>query len=159
MAISEGEAAPDFTLHDQVNGTHRLHNMRGRNVVLVFYPKAETPGCTRQACALRDHQADYAKRNAVVLGISPDTVEDVKAFDDNHGLNYTLLADPEREVIDAYGVWKEREVGGETYAGVERTTIIVDAEGTVAKVFPKISPTDHDELVLAALADLAGAPA
>ena len=150
--IAQGEAAPDFTLPDQRGEPVSLSSLRGKPVVLYFYPKADTPGCTTQACGIRDHSADYDAAGAVVLGVSPDTVEDIKRFHGGQGLNFTLLADADHAVADQYGTWGEKKMYGKTYMGVARATFIIDPEGTVAHVIPKASPKTHDEQVLALLA-------
>jgi len=152
--LSEGTTAPDFTLQDQNGEEVTLSELRGRPVVVYFYPRADTPGCTTQACGVRDHRADYEKAGARVLGISPDTVEDIAKFADKYSLDFTLLADPDHAVADAYGAWGEKSMYGKKYMGVHRATFIVDAEGKIAKVFPKVSPKTHDDQVLAALAEL-----
>jgi peroxiredoxin Q/BCP len=121
---------------------------------VYFYPKAATPGCTVQACGVRDHQADYDKTGATVLGISPDPVAKVKKFHDKEGLNFALLADEGHHVADAYGVWAEKSMYGKTYFGNERTTFIIDPVGKVAEVLRKVKSAEHDALVLAALEEL-----
>jgi thioredoxin-dependent peroxiredoxin len=150
--IAEGEHAPDFTLPDQDGNPVTLSGLAGRRVVLYFYPKADTPGCTTQACGIRDHSTDYEAAGAVVLGVSPDTVEDIKRFHGGQGLNFTLLADADHAVAERYGTWGEKKMYGKTYMGVQRATFIIDADGTVAHVIPKASPKTHDEQVLALLA-------
>ena len=155
--VAEGQEAPDFTLADQDGNEVTLSELRGSPVVLYFYPRADTPGCTTQACGIRDHRADYEKAGAQVLGVSPDTVEAQHKFAGKHSLDFTLLADPDHEVADLYGVWGEKKMYGKTYMGVQRATFVIDAEGRVAKVFPKVSPKTHDEVVLEALGELAAA--
>ena len=155
--IEEGTAAPDFTLPDQDGEDVTLSELRGRPVVLYFYPKADTPGCTTQACGVRDHLPDYEQAGAVVLGVSPDPVGAVKKFHDKQGLNFTLLADADHAICDRYGAWVEKTNYGRTYWGAQRCTFVIDPEGTVATVIPKVSPKTHDEVVLAALAELAAA--
>ena len=155
--IAEGERAPDFTLLDQDGEPVTLSDLAGRHVVLYFYPKADTPGCTTQACGVRDHQSAYAEAGAVVIGVSPDTVKAVKKFHDKQGLNFTLLADADHAVCDLYGVWAEKSMYGRTYWGAQRSTFVIDPEGTVATVIPKVSPKTHDDVVLAALAELTAA--
>ena len=150
--IEEGRQAPDFTLPDQDGNDITLSDLRGRTVVLYFYPKADTPGCTTQACGIRDHQADYDAAGAVVLGVSPDPVEAIKKFHGGQSLNFTLLADADHAVCETYGVWAEKSMYGRTYWGAQRATFIIDADGTVAHVIPKASPKTHDEQVLALLA-------
>jgi peroxiredoxin Q/BCP len=155
--IEPGAKAPDFTLPDQDGNDVSLSGLAGRTVVLYFYPKAGTPGCTTQACGIRDHEADYEAAGATVIGVSPDPVAAVKRFHDKQGLNFTLLADADHAVAEAYGVWAEKSNYGRTYWGNLRATFIIDAEGTVAHVIPKASPKTHDEVVLAALRELAAA--
>ena len=152
--IEEGTEAPDFTLPDQDGEDVTLSSLRGRPVVLYFYPKADTPGCTTQACGIRDHSADYEAAGATVLGVSPDPVKDVKKFHGGQSLNFTLLADEDHSVCDLYGVWAEKSMYGRTYWGALRATFVIDADGRIAKVFPKVSPKTHDEIVLGALAEL-----
>jgi thioredoxin-dependent peroxiredoxin len=151
--IEPGDPAPDFQLPDQDGRAVKLSDFRGQPVVVYFYPKAATPGCTTQACGVRDHRADYAKARAVVLGISPDPVAKVKKFHDKEGLNFALLADEGHRVADAYGVWVEKSMYGRTYMGNERTTFVVDPDGKVARVLRKVKPATHDELVLKALGE------
>lgn len=153
--IQPGDTAPDFELPDQDGEPVRLSELRGRPVVLYFYPKADTPGCTTQACGVRDHLPDYEQAGAVVLGASPDPVAKVKRFHDKQGLNFKLLADEDHSVAESYGVWVEKSMYGRTYWGAQRATFIIDADGTVAHVIPKVSPKTHDEVVLARLAALA----
>ena len=148
--------APDFTLPNQDGEPVTLSSLRGKPVVLYFYPKADTPGCTTQACAVRDHSDDYAARDAVVLGVSPDPVEKVKKFHDKHDMNFTLLADADHDVAEQYGVWAEKSMYGKTYWGNLRATFVIAPDGTVAHVLPKVSPKTHDEEVLAALDALTG---
>src|ERR687886_2175483 len=155
--IESDQPAPDFTLPDQDGEPVTLSGLRGRPVVLYFYPKADTPGCTTQACGIRDHAADYDAAGGVVLGVSPDPVGAVKRFHDKQGLNFTLLADTDHAVCDAYGVWAEKSMYGRTYWGALRATFIIDASGTVARVFPKVSPKTHDDVVLGALDELGAA--
>jgi peroxiredoxin Q/BCP len=149
--LSEGDAAPDFTLPAQEGNPVTLSDLRGQTVVLYFYPRADTPGCTTQACGVRDHAADYEAIDARVIGISPDPVAAVRRFDDKFGLGFTLLSDEDHSVADAYGTWVEKRMYGKTYWGVQRATFIIDAEGRIAKVFPKVSPKTHDDVVLEAL--------
>jgi peroxiredoxin Q/BCP len=153
--VEEGESAPDFTLPDQNGNPVTLSELRGRPVVLYFYPKADTPGCTTQACGIRDRRADYDRARATVVGVSPDTVAAQKKFAEKYSLDFTLLADENHEVAELYGVWGEKKMYGKSYMGVQRATFIIDPEGTVAHVIPKASPKTHDDVVLAALAELA----
>jgi thioredoxin-dependent peroxiredoxin len=158
MTPQPGDKAPDFTLPDQQGDDVSLSGLRGKTVVLYFYPKADTPGCTTQACGIRDHRADYAKAGAVVLGVSPDPVAAVAKFDQKYGLEFPLLADSDHAVTDAYGVWVEKSKYGRTYMGAQRATFIIDADGVVRHVIPKVTPKTHDEEVLAALEQLNAAP-
>ena len=147
----QGDQAPDFELPDQDGNPVKLWDLRGQPVVVYFYPKADTPGCTTQACGVRDHRADYAKVGSVVLGISPDPVKKVKKFHEKYDLDFALLADEGHAVADAYGVWAEKSMYGKSYKGNERTTFIIDADGKIAEVLRKVKPAEHDALVLAAL--------
>lgn len=155
--IEQGQSAPDFELPDQDGNPVRLSDLRGQTIVLYFYPKADTPGCTTQACGIRDHRADYEATGAVVLGVSPDPVKDVKHFHDKQGLNFALLADADHSVCELYGVWGEKNMYGRTYMGAQRSTFIIDASGTVAHVIPKVSPKTHDDEVLAVLGEMSAA--
>ena len=152
--IEPGQPAPDFELPDQDGNPVRLRDLRGRRVVLYFYPKADTPGCTTQACGVRDRAPDYAAAGAVVLGVSPDPVAKVKRFHDKFTLGFNLLADTDHAVADAYGVWAEKSMYGRTYWGNQRTTFVIDEDGVVRHVIPKVSPKMHDDEVLEALAQL-----
>ncbi len=152
--VEEGRKAPDFTLPDQHGEKVKLSDLRGAPVVLYFYPRADTPGCTTQACGIRDRRADYEKAGARVLGVSPDPVEDVAKFDDKYDLEFTLLADADHKVAEKYGTWVEKNNYGKKYMGVQRATFVIDPQGQVAKVFPKVKPAEHDEQVLAALGEL-----
>jgi thioredoxin-dependent peroxiredoxin len=153
--IEPGGPAPDFTLDDQDGNPVSLADQRGRWALVYFYPKADTPGCTAQACSARDHSADYEAANAVVLGVSPDSVADLRKFADKYGLAFTLLADEGGRVAQQYGVWVEKNRYGRTYFGNERSSVLVDPEGNIAQVFPNVKPAEHDELVLGALKELA----
>jgi peroxiredoxin Q/BCP len=152
--IDAGTPAPDFELPDQDGNPVTLASLRGHPVVLYFYPKADTPGCTTQACSIRDHSSDYAALSATVLGVSPDPVAKVKKFHTKYDLDFKLLADSDHAVAEQYGVWAEKSMYGRTYWGNLRATFIIDGDGTVAAVLPKVSPKTHDAAVLAALADL-----
>ncbi|MHB1809820.1 MAG: thioredoxin-dependent thiol peroxidase [Solirubrobacteraceae bacterium] len=152
--ITQGEQAPDFELPDEDGNLVKLSALRGKPTVVYFYPKADTPGCTTQACSVRDHEADYAKAGVRVLGISPDPVKAVKRFHDKHDLGFTLLADEDHAVTEAYGVWVEKSMYGRTYWGAQRSTFVLDADGIVAHVIEKASPKTHDDEVLKALAAL-----
>jgi thioredoxin-dependent peroxiredoxin len=149
--ISPGDKAPNFTLPDQDGNQVRLSGLRGRKVVLYFYPKADTPGCTTQACGVRDRAADYDAAGAVVLGVSRDPVERIAKFDDKHSLGFPLLSDADHTVAEAYGVWVEKSMYGRKFMGMQRSTFVIDPKGKVTHVFPKVSPKTHDDVVLAAL--------
>jgi peroxiredoxin Q/BCP len=151
--IEVGESAPDFELPDQDGRPVRLEDFRGQRVVVYFYPKANTPGCTTQACGVRDRKADYAQAGAVVLGVSPDPVAKVQKFHEKYSLDFPLLADEDHSVAEAFGVWVEKSMYGRKYFGNERTTFIVDSEGKIAKVLRKVKPAEHDEQVLGALGE------
>ena len=153
--IEPGDKAPDFTLPDQDGREVKLSDFHGTPVVVYFYPKADTPGCTTQACGVRDHAPDYAKAGATVLGVSPDPVAKVKKFHDKQSLNFSLLADEGHKVADEYGVWVEKSMYGKTYFGNERTTFVIGPDGKVAAVLRKVKPAEHDELVLKALGEAA----
>jgi thioredoxin-dependent peroxiredoxin len=149
--VEQGAQAPDFELSDQDGNPVRLADFRGRTLVLYFYPKADTPGCTTQACGIRDRAGEYEAAGARVVGVSPDPVAAVKKFHGGQSLNFTLLADEDHAVCEAYGVWVEKTNYGRTYWGASRSTFIIDGEGTVEHVIPKASPKTHDDEVLAVL--------
>ncbi len=146
-----GSAAPEFTLNSQDGTEVRLKDFRGRKVVLYFYPKDDTSGCTKQACDLRDHIGEIEAKGAVVLGVSPDSAKSHEKFRAKYDLPFTLLADEEHRVADAYGVWKEKSMYGRKYWGNERTTFIIDEEGRIAHVLPKVKPETHTDQILALL--------
>jgi thioredoxin-dependent peroxiredoxin len=150
--MEPGETAPDFTLRDQDGNTVRLSDLRGRSVVLYFYPKADTPGCTTQACGVRDRTAEYASADAVVLGVSPDPPEKLRKFADKYDLGFTLLADEDHGVAEKYGVWVQKSMYGKKYWGNERTTFVIAADGKIASVLRKVKPGEHDDRVLGELA-------
>ncbi len=150
--IEQGQQAPDFELPDQDGRPVSLASLRGRRVVVYFYPKADTPGCTTQACGVRDRVEEYDAAGATVLGVSPDPVKAVKRFHDKQGLNFTLLADEDHAVSEQYGVWVEKSMYGKTYWGAERTTFVIDEQGVVTEVLRKVKPKQHDDLVLGSLA-------
>jgi peroxiredoxin Q/BCP len=155
--IQPGEQAPDFELPDHDGTPVRLSELRGRPVVLYFYPKASTPGCTTQACGIRDHRADYEAAGVTVLGVSPDPVSAVKRFHDEQDLNFRLLADEDHAVAERYGAWGEKSMYGKAYMGVTCSTFLIDADGVVRHVIPKASPKTHDDVVLRALGEMAAA--
>jgi peroxiredoxin Q/BCP len=149
--VEEGKPAPDFELTSDSGEQVKLSDFRGKPVVLYFYPKDDTPGCTKQACGIRDNYEAFTDRRAVVLGVSPDEVTAHVKFKEKYGLPFILLADPEHKVADDYGVWGEKSAYGKTYMGVERSTFLIDSEGNVAKVMRKVKPDTHADDVLAAL--------
>jgi thioredoxin-dependent peroxiredoxin len=147
----QGKPAPDFTLLDQTGKKVTLSKLKGSPVVVYFYPKDDTPGCTKEACGFRDAFADYKKAGAVILGVSPDDSESHAKFAQKFDLPFTLLADQGNKVSEAYGVWKEKNMYGKKYMGVERTTFVIDRQGKVAKVFPKVKVDGHSAEVLEAI--------
>ncbi len=155
--LQTGEKAPQFTLPDQDGRDVSLSDFAGKTVVLYFYPKADTPGCTTQACGVRDHLPNYAEAGAVVIGVSPDPSANVKRFADKFDLDFTLLGDEDHAVCEAYGVWGEKSMYGRTYWGAQRATFIIDADGVIAHVIPRVSPRTHDDEVLKALETLSAA--
>ncbi|HWC87289.1 MAG TPA: thioredoxin-dependent thiol peroxidase [Solirubrobacteraceae bacterium] len=155
--IEPGDQAPDFTLPDQRGEPVTLSALQGKPVVLYFYPKADTPGCTTQACGVRDHALDYEFAGAVVLGVSPDPVKPIARFAEKFALGFSLLSDEEHRVAQAYGVWVQKSMYGRTYMGMERTTFVIGPDGVVTDVFRRVKPAQHDELVLGALAAPEGA--
>ena len=152
--IEEGQEAPDFELPDQDGEPVRLSSLRGKRVVLYFYPRADTPGCTAQACAIRDRQAEFDEAGAVVLGVSPDPVKALRKFADKYALPFTLLSDEDHAVAEAYGTWVHKPARGYMKArmGIERSTFVIDAGGKVERVLRKVKARGHDELVLSGLA-------
>lgn len=152
--LEPGAQAPTFTLPDQNGERVSLADLRGRPVVLYFYPKAATPGCTTQACGVRDHRADYERAGATVLGISRDAVPALAAFAEKHDLGFPLLSDADHAVAEAYGVWVEKQMYGRTHMGMQRSTFMIDPEGTIVNVIPKADPKTHDEVVLEALEEV-----
>jgi len=150
--LPEGAEAPDFTLPDQNGDPATLSDLRGAPVVLYFYPRADTPGCTAQACGVRDHADAYEAARVTVMGVSPDPHGAVARFAEKYSLRFPLLADEDHAVAEAYGVWGEKRMYGKTYWGVSRSTFIIDSEGRIAKVMPQVSPETHDDEVLSALA-------
>jgi peroxiredoxin Q/BCP len=150
--VEEGKPAPDFELSTDNGARIKLSSLRGKPVVLYFYPKDDTPGCTTQACGIRDAYADFRARGAVVLGVSPDDQASHVKFKEKYSLPFTLLADPEHKVAEEYGVWKERNSYGKKSMGIERSTFVIDADGNVAKVMRRVKPDTHAADVLATLA-------
>jgi peroxiredoxin Q/BCP len=154
--LAEGDRAPDFTLPDQDGNEVSLSELKGETVVLYFYPRADTPGCTTQACGIRDHGSEYRGLGARVLGVSPDDPEALRKFADNQRLDFTLLADPDHKVAEKYGAWGEKSMYGKKYMGMLRSTFIIDSKGKIARVFPKVQPKKHDAIVLKALGEMPG---
>ena len=152
--IEEGAKAPDFTLPTHDGSKLKLSSLKGAPVVLYFYPKDDTPGCTKEACGFRDAKAGLAKHKAVVLGVSPDTPESHEAFRRKFKLPFTLLADTNHAVAEKYGAWREKSMYGKTFMGIARSTFVIDAAGRIAKVFTGVKPEGHDREVLAAVAAL-----
>ena len=149
--VEEGSPAPDFTLTSDSGEAVTLSSLKGAPVVLYFYPRDDTPGCTTQACGIRDAWGEFEKAGAVVLGVSPDSATSHVKFKDKYELPFTLLADEDHSTAEAYGVWVEKSMAGKTFMGVERSTFVIDADGNVAKVMRRVKPDTHADDVLAAL--------
>jgi len=152
--IIEGKKAPAITLKDQDGAKVSLNDFQGKNIVLYFYPKDNTSGCTKEACNFREDFPKFGKLNAVILGVSPDSVESHKKFTAQYNLPFSLLSDENKEVIEKYGVWKEKSMYGRKYMGVERSTFIIDKDGKVRKVFRKVKVADHNREVTEVLTEL-----
>jgi thioredoxin-dependent peroxiredoxin len=152
--VEEGETAPDFTLPADDGRQVKLSDLRGKPVVLYFYPKDDTPGCTKEACAFRDRTRELAAKGAVVLGVSPDDVASHGQFRDKYSLNFPLLADAGHQVAERYGAWREKNMYGKTSMGIQRSTFLIDGDGKVRKVWKKVNVDGHDEAVLEALGGL-----
>lgn len=146
-----GKKAPAFKLKNQDDETVELKDFAGKTLVLYFYPKADTPGCTTQACGIRDRWEEYEKAGAVVVGVSPDTPDKLAKFKEKYKLPFTLIGDPDHKVAEKYGVWVEKSMYGKKYMGVQRSTFIIDGNGRLAEVLLKVQPKKHDDLVLKAL--------
>ncbi len=151
MTISAGKPAPDFTLRDETNTPRKLSDFQGKPVVLYFYPKDDTPGCTTEACNFRNDYDTYRKAGVVILGVSPDSPSDHTKFKEKYNLPFTLLADDGHQVCNLYGVWGPKKFAGREYEGVFRTTFLIDANGKIKKVFENVKPDGHSTEVLAAL--------
>jgi len=147
MALQTGDRAPEIR-----SGSFQLSKLRGKRVVIFFFPKADTPGCTKEACEFRDSSKKFAKMDAEIVGISPDKPEAQSKLATKYGLPYSFVPDPEHSIAEAYGVWKEKSMYGRKYMGIERTTFLIGAEGKIEKIFPKVKPEGHAAEVLAALA-------
>ena len=152
--LQPGDIAPDFTLHDQDGTAVSLQEFRGRPVILYFYPAAMTPGCTTQACDFTESLSQLKAHGYTVLGVSPDAPERLAKFRDKETLGITLLSDPDHATLEAYGAWGEKSMYGKKYMGMLRSTFIIGPDGKIARVFPKVQPKKHDDLVLKALAEL-----
>ncbi len=146
--ITVGVAAPDFTLPAGDGTTLSLSDLRGRTVVLYFYPKDHTSGCTREACDFQEHLGRLKKKGVVVLGVSPDSVESHRKFAEKYGLSFPLISDAKKELVKKYGVWKEKSLYGKKYMGVERTTLVIDGKGVITHIFPKVKVNGHVEELL-----------
>jgi peroxiredoxin Q/BCP len=151
--LKEGTTAPAFKTTDANGETVSLKELRGQKVVLYFYPKDDTPGCTKEACSFRDEFAKFKKSGIAVLGVSPDTEKSHKKFETKYKLPFTLLADTDHAIAESYGVWGEKKFMGRTYMGVNRTTFLIDEKGKIKKVFEKVKPEDHASEVLEAFAE------
>ena len=152
--VEPGERAPAFTLTADDGSKVRLFDLKGRPVVLYFYPRDDTPGCTREACAFRDRKAELQKHGAAVLGVSTDSLESHRSFRDKFELNFPLLVDADHNVAERYGAWREKNMYGKKSMGIQRSTFLIDSDGKVAKVWKQVKVDGHDEQVLAALAEL-----
>ena len=152
--VEPGQRAPAFTLMSDEGSKVRLADLKGRPVVLYFYPRDDTPGCTREACAFRDRQAAIKKLGAVVLGVSADSIASHGKFRDKYRLNFPLLADEDHAVAEKYGAWREKNMYGKKSMGIQRSTFLIDADGKVARAWRRVNVDGHDEQVLAALAEL-----
>jgi peroxiredoxin Q/BCP len=153
LKLKVGDVAPEFSVATNGGGRVSLADYKGKNVVLYFYPKDDTPGCTKEACSFRDNFAALKKRGAVVLGVSPDPVKSHDKFVEKFKLPFTLLADDEKTIVTAYGVWGEKSFMGRNYMGVHRVTFLIGPDGRIKKIWPKVKPEEHVAEVLAALAD------
>ena len=149
--VEEGMKAPDFSLQNQDGETISLKDFKGKNIILYFYPKDNTSGCTKEACNFRNEFPKFKNVDAVILGVSPDSVKSHKKFADKYDLPFNLLSDEDRDVIETYGVWKEKSMYGRKYMGVERTTVVIDVNGKIKKIFPKVKVDGHNEELLVAL--------
>jgi peroxiredoxin Q/BCP len=154
MILKEKTKAPDFSLVDEKGNTVSLADFKGKPVVLYFYPKDDTPGCTTEACSFRDDYSQYKEAGAVILGVSPDSEKSHAKFASKHQLPFTLLVDEDHKICEAYGVWGRKKFMGREYDGVFRTTFLIDKKGNIAKVFEGVKPAVHSEEVLQALAEL-----
>ncbi|HEX4164840.1 MAG TPA: thioredoxin-dependent thiol peroxidase [Bryobacteraceae bacterium] len=149
--LSEGDQAPEISLLTDTGEPFKVSSLQGKNVVLYFYPKADTPGCTKEACEFRDTSAKFSKANTVIVGVSPDGSQDQAKFKTKFDLPFTLLADTDHKAAEDYGVWKEKSMFGKKYMGVDRSTFVIDPQGKIKKIFPKVKVEGHAEEVLAAI--------
>ena len=149
--LKVGQKAPEFCLPTDEGKELALSEFRGKKVVLYFYPKDNTPGCTRESCAFRDGLAQLKRKGTVVLGVSPDSVSSHQKFKKDHGLNFPLISDAEKKLVQSYGVWKEKPLYGRKYMGIERTTFLIDEQGKIEKIWPKVQVDGHFEEVLSSL--------
>ncbi len=149
--LKEGQKAPSFKLKDQTGEVVSLESYKGKNVVLYFYPKDDTSGCTKEACNFRDEFPKFSKIDAVILGVSPDSVESHKKFAEKYKLPFSLLSDEKKEVLEKYGVWQEKSMYGKKYMGVVRTTFVINEKGIIKKIFPKVKVDDHNNEVMEVL--------
>jgi peroxiredoxin Q/BCP len=149
--LHEGDSAPEISLATDSGEPFHLSSLHGKNVVLYFYPKADTPGCTKEACAFRDTTSKFSRANTVIVGVSPDASKAQARFREKFDLPFTLLADVDHQAAESYGVWKEKSMYGKKYMGIERTTFVIGADGIIKKVFPKVKVEGHAEEVLAAI--------
>ena len=154
MALKVGDKAPAFKLKNQDEDTISLSGLKGKPVVLYFYPKDDTPGCTKEACNFRDEFPKFGKLKAEIIGISTDSVKSHKKFAEKYGLPFNLLADEKKQVVQEYGVWKEKNMYGRKYMGIERTTFIINSDGRIANIFPKVKVDEHNKEVMEALKEL-----
>jgi peroxiredoxin Q/BCP len=151
LKLKEGDAAPGFSAATSGGGTLSLDELKGKNVILYFYPKDDTSGCTKEACAFRDDFAEFRKKGAVVLGVSTDSVKSHDKFVNKYKLPFTLLADEEKKIVEAYGVWGEKSFMGRKYKGTHRVTFLIGPDGRIKKIWPKVKPEEHADEVLAAI--------
>ena len=151
LKLKEGDKAPEFTVATSGGGRISLANYLGKNVILYFYPKDDTPGCTKEACAFRDYFADFKKKGAVVFGVSPDPVKSHDKFVKKFELPFTLLADEDKQIVEAYGVWGQKSFMGRKYMGVYRVTFLIGPDGKIRKIWPTVKPEEHAAEVLAAV--------
>lgn len=154
MPVNTGDNAPAFSLPDQNGNTVTLDDFKGKTVILYFYPKDDTSGCTKEACQFRDSFPSFKEMDAVILGVSPDSVKSHKKFADKYNLLFSLLSDEDKSVIEKYDVWKEKSMYGRKYMGVERTTFVIDKKGKIRKVYNKVKVPDHDKQILETLKEI-----